>query len=72
MTQPPIFKHAVEPMDANDWLQAIECKLEIAHCVGRDRVLYATHQLQSQAKDWWTVYIATHADAQSITWQEFC
>jgi hypothetical protein len=72
MTQPPIFKHAVEPMDADDWLQAIESKLEIAHCVGRDRVLYAAHQLQGQAKDWWTSYTAAHANAQAITWQEFC
>jgi len=45
MTQPPIFKHAVEPMDADDWLQTIESKLEIAHYVGHDRVLYVAHQL---------------------------
>lgn len=43
MTQPPIFRHAIEPMDADDWLQTIESKLEIAPCEGRDRVLYAAH-----------------------------
>jgi len=72
MTQPPIFKHAVEPMDADDWLQTIESKLEIAHCVGHDRVLYVAQQLQGQAKDWWTTYTAAHPNAQAITWQEFC
>jgi hypothetical protein len=46
MTQPPVFKHVVEPMDVDDWLQTIESKLEIAHCEGRDKVLYASHQLQ--------------------------
>ncbi|XP_066398383.1 uncharacterized protein [Miscanthus floridulus] len=59
-------------MDADDWLQTIESKLEIAHCVGHDRVLYAAHQLQGRAKDWWATYTATHPNAQAITWQEFC
>jgi hypothetical protein len=72
MTQPPIFKHAVEPMDADDWLQTIGDKLEIAHCEGHDKVLYAAHQLQGQAKNWWTAYTAAHEDSQSITWREFC
>jgi len=40
--------------------------------VGDDRVLYAAHQLQGQAKDWWVAYIAAHPNAQAITWQEFC
>lgn len=71
MTQPPIFKHAVEPMDAEDWLQIIESKLEIAYCEGRDRVLYAAHQLQGKAKNWWNAYTAAHEDPQTITWQEF-
>jgi hypothetical protein len=59
-------------MDADDWLQTIGDKLEIAHCEGHDKVLYAAHQLQGQAKNWWTAYTAAHEDSQSITWREFC
>lgn len=54
-------------MDADDWLQTIESKLEIAHCEGRDRVLYAAHKLQGQAKNWSTAYVAPHGDPQTIT-----
>ena len=39
--------------------------------MGHDRVLYAAHQLQGHAKDWWAAYIAAHPNAQAITWQEF-
>jgi hypothetical protein len=45
LTQPPIVKHAIEPMVADDWLQNIESKLEIAYREGREKVLYAAHQL---------------------------
>ena len=58
-------------MDANDWLATIESKLEVARCEGRDRVLFAAHQLQGAAKEWWTAYTAAHEDPQGIYWQEF-
>jgi hypothetical protein len=28
-TKPPTFHHAVEPMDADDWLKSIEKKLHV-------------------------------------------
>ena len=31
-TQPPTFSHAVEPLEADDWLRTIENKLQISQC----------------------------------------
>jgi hypothetical protein len=31
-TKPPTFSHAVEPMDADDWLNSIEKKLQVVQC----------------------------------------
>ncbi|MGZ7897773.1 retrotransposon gag family protein, partial [Haemophilus sp. SZY H54] len=70
-TRPPVFHHAIEPMDADDWLETITGKLQLAHVGDLDKALYASHQLQGPAKNWWTAYTAAHADADSITWEEF-
>jgi hypothetical protein len=42
-TKPPAFSHAVEPMDANDWLKSIEKKLQVVQCNNREKVLLASH-----------------------------
>ena len=38
---PPIFKHSTDPLQADDWLHAIERQLEIAQCDDKE-VLYAS------------------------------
>ncbi|WVZ97511.1 hypothetical protein U9M48_043038 [Paspalum notatum var. saurae] len=43
---PPTFSHATEPLQADDWLRAVECQLEIAQCNDRERVLYGSGQLR--------------------------
>ncbi|XP_062198819.1 uncharacterized protein LOC133901479 [Phragmites australis] len=70
-TQPPTFSQAVEPMEADDWLRTIDSKLRIAQCNGREKVLFASHQLSGPAQEWWTAYTAAHEDPQEITWAEF-
>jgi hypothetical protein len=29
LTKPPTFSHALEPMDADDWIKSIEKKLQV-------------------------------------------
>jgi hypothetical protein len=70
-TKPPTFSHAVEPMDADDWLKVIEKKLSVAQCNAREKVLFASHQLMGPAADWWDAYVAAHEEPDSINWQEF-
>ena len=42
---PPVFKHSTDPLQADDWLRAIERQLEIAQCDEKEKVLYASGQL---------------------------
>jgi hypothetical protein len=44
-TKPLTFSHAMEPMDADDWLKSIEKKLQVVQCNNLEKVLLASHQL---------------------------
>jgi hypothetical protein len=70
-TKPPTFSHAIEPMDADDWLKTIEKKLQVVQCNNREKVLFASHQLEGPAADWWDAYIEAHEEPESVDWQEF-
>jgi hypothetical protein len=51
--RPPTFSKASEPLQADDWLKAVERQLDIAQCDDREKVLYESGQLQGAALDWW-------------------
>jgi hypothetical protein len=70
-TKPPTFYHAVEPMDADDWLMSVEKKLQVVQCNNREKVLLAFHQLSGPAADWWDAYMKAHEEPESINWPEF-
>jgi hypothetical protein len=40
--RPPIFTHASDPLEADDWLRAVEKQLNIAQCNEMEKVLYAS------------------------------
>jgi hypothetical protein len=58
-------------MDADDWLKTIEKKLHVVQCNNRKKVLFASHQLEGLATDWWDAYVEAHEEPESINWQEF-
>jgi hypothetical protein len=68
---PPTLSHAVDPLDADDWLKVIGKKLDITHCNDREKVLYAFGRLEGSASDWWDAFTAAHTNVYTITWQEF-
>jgi hypothetical protein len=70
-TKPPAFSHLVEPMDVDDWLKTIEKKLQVVQCNNREKVLFASHQLEGPIVDWWDAYVEAHEEPESINWQEF-
>ena len=43
---PPTFSHTSEPLEADDWLRAVERQLDIAQCDDHEKVLFASGQLQ--------------------------
>jgi hypothetical protein len=58
-------------MDADDWLKTIEKKLQVVQCNNCEKVLFASHQLEGPAADWWDVYVEAHEEPESINWQKF-
>jgi hypothetical protein len=70
-TKPPIFSHAVEPMDADNWLKSVEKKLQVVQYNNREKVLLASHQLSGPTADWWDAYVKAHEELESINWPEF-
>ena len=69
---PPTFSHTSKPLEANDWLRAVEQQLDIAQCDDREKVLYGSGQLRGTAQDWWESFeYGRPNNAPAITWQEF-
>jgi hypothetical protein len=58
-------------MDAEDWLKGVEKKLVIAQRTDREKVLFTAHQLYGTAANWWETCCNTHANVNTITWNEF-
>nr|AAX94825.1 retrotransposon protein, putative, Ty3-gypsy sub-class [Oryza sativa Japonica Group]ABA93188.1 retrotransposon protein, putative, Ty3-gypsy subclass [Oryza sativa Japonica Group] len=55
--KPPTFSSTTNPIEANDWLHAIEKKLNLLQCNDQEKVAFATHQLQGPASVWWDNYM---------------
>jgi hypothetical protein len=68
---PPVFAHSADPMDAEDWLCTVERELHTAQSNDREKVLYGPRQLRGATQSWWESYLATHANPEAITWEEF-
>src|SRR5919108_6106559 len=68
---PPVFSHAADPLDAEDWLKTVQKMLVTSQCSDREKVLYTVGRLQGSASAWWDAYVAAHATPETITWQEF-
>jgi len=69
---PPIFTHASDPLEADDWLRAVEKQLNIAQCNEMEKVLYASRQLQGAAQEWWKSYqYGRPNNAPPVTSREF-
>jgi hypothetical protein len=68
---PPVFVHSADPMDAEDWLRTVGQELHTAQCDYREKVLYGPRLLRGAPQSWWESYLATHANPDTITWEEF-
>jgi hypothetical protein len=61
----------MDPIEAEDCLKGVEKKLMIAQCTDREKVLFAMHHLFGTVANWWEMCCNTHANVDSITWNEF-
>jgi hypothetical protein len=69
--RPPVFTHAADPLDADDWLKIVGKMLTTAQCDNREKVLFAADRLQGSAGAWWHAYTTAQATPNTITWKEF-
>jgi hypothetical protein len=66
-----VFAHSADPMDAEDLLRTVEQELHTAQCNDHEKVLYGPHLLRGATQSWWESYLATLANLNAITWEEF-
>nr|AAX95920.1 retrotransposon protein, putative, Ty3-gypsy sub-class [Oryza sativa Japonica Group]AAX96166.1 retrotransposon protein, putative, Ty3-gypsy sub-class [Oryza sativa Japonica Group]ABA93425.1 retrotransposon protein, putative, Ty3-gypsy subclass [Oryza sativa Japonica Group] len=69
--RPPIFSSTTNPVEAGDWLHAIEKKLDLLQCTDQEKVSFASHQLHGPASEWWDHFRLNRTTAEPITWLEF-
>nr|ABA96173.1 retrotransposon protein, putative, unclassified [Oryza sativa Japonica Group] len=69
--RPPTFSSTTNPVEAGDWLHAVEKKLELLQCTDQEKVVFASHQLQGPASEWWDHFRMNRAEGQPITWADF-
>jgi hypothetical protein len=55
-------------MDTNDWLKTIKKKLQVVQFNNHEKVMFASHQLEGPAADWWDAYVNAHEEPESINW----
>src|SRR3954471_20403025 len=72
LLKPPVFRCSSEPLEADDWIRSIECKLDMAHVAPDDRVIFAAYFLEGDAAEWWENYVVMQPDGHVVIWQEFC
>jgi hypothetical protein len=68
---PPVFTHAADLLEDEDWLKTVLKMLTTCQCDDRGMVLYAAGRLQGSASAWWDAYTTAHAIPDTITWDEF-
>nr|CAH66139.1 H0616A11.3 [Oryza sativa] len=69
--RPPTFSSTTNPVEAGDWLHAVEKKLDLIQCTEQEKVSFASHQLHGPAAEWWDHFRQGRAGEEPITWQEF-
>ena len=70
-SQPPTFAFAKEPLDADDWLRALERKFTALPVPAAEQVNFATYLLTGAAGSWWESHVAMAPAGHVFTWAEF-
>ncbi|XP_066168780.1 uncharacterized protein [Oryza sativa Japonica Group] len=69
--RPPVLSSTTNPVEAGDWLHAIEKKLDLLQCTDQEKVSFASHQLHGPASEWWDHFRLNRTTAEPISWLEF-
>jgi hypothetical protein len=66
-TRPPLFVKAEDPLEADEWIRAIEQKFGLLRCSKTKKPLFAAQQLRGPASTWWGNFVAVHPAGHQVT-----
>ncbi|CAM0954182.1 unnamed protein product [Alopecurus aequalis] len=69
--KPPTFLGTSNPLEAEDWIVAMEKAFDAMDCTDNERVSFATYMLQSSAFEWWDAHRKCYEQGLQITWKLF-
>jgi hypothetical protein len=69
-TEPPIFREAEEPLQADEWLNSIEQKFHLLNVADDMKIEYASQQLQGPTGIWWHHYRSTLPKDDEVVWDK--
>jgi len=70
-TKPPLFKEAVEPLEADEWMNTLKQKFRLLRVTEELKAEYAAHQLEGKAGVWWSHYRTSLPANAVVTWDQF-
>jgi hypothetical protein len=69
--EPPIFREAEEPLQADEWLNTIEQKFHVLKVADDMKIEYASQQLQGPVGIWWCHHRNTLLENMEVVWDQF-
>nr|AAL79340.1 Putative 22 kDa kafirin cluster; Ty3-Gypsy type [Oryza sativa]AAM48279.1 Putative 22 kDa kafirin cluster; Ty3-Gypsy type [Oryza sativa Japonica Group]AAP53268.1 retrotransposon protein, putative, Ty3-gypsy subclass [Oryza sativa Japonica Group] len=69
--KPPTFSGTANPLEAEEWIVAMEKSFEAMGCTDKEKIIYATYMLQSSAFEWWDAHKKSYSERIFITWELF-
>jgi hypothetical protein len=68
--RPAKFSHAIEPLQAIDWIRSVNKDLVTIGSTDAEKVRFAAHLVEGLAANWWETYQITHP-IDGVTWDSF-
>ena len=69
--KPPSFSGTTNPLEAEDWMTAMEKAFDAMECTDKEKVAYAVYMLQSSAFEWWDAHKKSYPEGTEISWALF-
>jgi hypothetical protein len=66
-TKPPVFKEAVEPLEADEWINTTEQTIRLLQMTKELKAEYTSHQLEGPTGIWWSHHRTTYLEGTPIT-----
>ena len=66
--KPPSFSGTANPLEAEDWITAMEKAFEAMGCTNEEKVIYAVYMLKSSAFEWWDAHKKSYPEGTPLTW----